>query len=259
MSRLEAQTLSVRRGGRVVLDGVSLTFDGGFTAILGPNGAGKSTLLRRLAGLEAPDSGVVSLDGQPLAGIGLKALAARRAYLPQGARVEWPLAVERLVALGLIPVLPPFGGLGPELQARISRAVAAFDLTEHRDQPATTLSGGELARAMLARALVAEPELLIVDEPIAGLDPRHALDTVARLRGLAEEGRMVIAALHDLTLAVRYATRVVVLDRGRVAGDGAPLDVLTPELLRTVFEVDAQVVGEGRDAFVDLQPAGVKP
>jgi iron complex transport system ATP-binding protein len=251
--RLETRDLTVRRGGRNILDGVSLSLEGGgFVAVIGPNGAGKSTLLRRLAGLAAPDSGTVSLDGRALAEVGLKALARRRAYLPQGARAEWPLSVERIVALGLTPTLPAFGGLPPEMAARVARAIAACDLTDRREQPATTLSGGELARAMLARALVGDPELLIVDEPIAGLDPRHALDTVVRLRGLAEEGRLVVAALHDLTLAARYATRIVVLDRGRVAGDGPPEAVLTPALLRAVFEVEARVVGAGDTLLVDV-------
>ena len=261
--RLQAQDLVVRRGGRTILDGVSLDFEGGgFVAVIGPNGAGKSTLLSRLAGLAAPDAGAVRLDGRTLAEVGLQALARRRAYLPQGARAEWPLSVERLVALGLTPVLPAFGGLPPQMEARVAAAIAACDLAERRDQPATTLSGGELARAMLARALVGDPELLIVDEPIAGLDPRHALDTVVRLRALAEAGKLVVAALHDLTLAARYATHMVALDHGRVIGDGEPLAVLTPDLLARVFQVQARVVGEGAGALVDVvaaQPGAVKP
>jgi iron complex transport system ATP-binding protein len=253
MTRLEAVDLTVHRGGRTILDGVSLVFEGGgFVAVIGPNGAGKSTLLSRLAGLEAADRGTVSLDGQSLTKVGLKALARRRAYLPQGARAEWPLSVERLVALGLTPTLPAFGGLPAQMQTQVDRAIAACDLADHRQQPATTLSGGELARAMLARALVGEPEILIVDEPIAGLDPRHALDTVVRLRALAEGGALVIAALHDLTLAARHASRIIVLDQGSVVGDGAPLAVLTPELLSAVFEVEGRVTGEGRAAVVDV-------
>jgi iron complex transport system ATP-binding protein len=252
--RLEARDLIVRRGGRAILDGVSLTFEGGgLVAVIGPNGAGKSSLLRRLAGLERPDAGTVTLDGVVLKDIGLKALALRRAYLPQGARSEWPLPVERLVALGLTPSLPPFGGLPAALKAKVDRAIADCDLESQRLQPATTLSGGELARAMLARALVGDPEILIVDEPISGLDPRHALDSVARLRGLAEQGRLVVAALHDLTLAARYATRVVALCGGRVAAQGAPGEVLTPGLLREVFEVEARLTGAGEETLVDVR------
>jgi iron complex transport system ATP-binding protein len=251
--RLEARDLVVRRGGRTILDRVSLAFEGGgFVAVVGPNGAGKSTLLGRLAGLAAPDAGTVELDGRPLAEVGLKTLARRRAYLPQGARAEWPLSVERIVALGLTPTLPAFGGLPPAMEVRVAEALAACDLADRRDQPVTTLSGGELARAMLARALVGDPALLVVDEPIAGLDPRHALDTVARLRALADGGKLVVAALHDLTLAARYATRVVALDHGRVAGDGAPLAVLTPALLGAVFGVEGRILGEAGAAVVDV-------
>lgn len=256
MTRLQTRGLTVRRGGRTILDGVSVAFDsGGFVAVIGPNGAGKSTLLAHLAGLARGAPGAVHLEGRPLERWSLRELALRRAYLPQGARVEWPIAVERLVALGLTPSLPPFGDLPASMQAQVDRAIVACDLTDHRHQPATTLSGGELARAMLARALVGDPTILIADEPIAGLDPRHALDTVARLRGIADEGRLVIAALHDLTLAARYATRVVALNHGRVIGDGSPSEVLTPQRLRELFDVEARVIGSGRTALVDVAQA----
>jgi iron complex transport system ATP-binding protein len=258
--KLTAQGLIVRRGGRSILDGVSLSLDGGaLVAVIGPNGAGKSTLLRCLAGLGRPDAGAVSLDGIDLQRMGAKALARRRAYLPQDARAEWPLSVERLVALGLTPSLPPFGDLPPSLSASVDRAIVACDLEAQREQAATTLSGGELSRAMLARALVADPEILIVDEPMAGLDPRHALDCIARLRALADEGRLVVVAMHDLTFAARHATQVVALDQGRVVGDASPLDVLTPELMRTVFGVEARVVGEGAARLVDVTGAAVRP
>jgi iron complex transport system ATP-binding protein len=104
---------------------------------------------------------------------------------------------------------------------------------------------------MLARALVADPQILIVDEPLDGLDPRHALDTAARLRTLAGRGKLVIAAIHDLTLAARYSTRLIALDDGRVAVDGSPEEILTPSLLRRIFAVEASVSGAKGGAFVD--------
>jgi iron complex transport system ATP-binding protein len=159
--------------------------------------------------------------------------------------------VERVVALGLTPHLPTFGGLSPTLKEKVDAALAAFDLTDRRDQPADTLSGGELARAMLARALVGDPDILIADEPISGLDPRHALDTLQRLRELARRGKLVIVSLHELTLAARYATRLVALDHGRIAADGPPGETLTPALLRSVFEVEGCVSGSGNGAVVD--------
>ena len=246
MTTLKAEGVSVRRGGRLILDGASAAFAGGsFAAIIGPNGAGKSTFLSALAGLLKPDSGAVALDGVPLARIGRRTLAGRRAYLPQNARSEWPIAVERLVALGLTPVLPAFGELAAADAARVAAAMAACDLTHLKDQAATTLSGGELARAMLARALVGDPDILMVDEPTAGLDPRHALDAMRRLRGLADAGHLVIAAVHDLPLALTFADRVVALRGGRIVADGPAAEAVTDALLKTLYDVEARV---GRDA-----------
>src|SRR3984957_13920878 len=177
MSVLDASKICVRRGSRAILDEVSLHAESGdFVAIIGANGAGKSTLLSVLAGLLWPDSGSVSLDGVSIRALTGLQLAHRRAYLPQNPRCEWPISVERLVALGLTPTLPALGGLPASFGPKITRALQACDLLAHREQPATTLSGGELARAMLARALVADPDVLIVDEPIARLDTKQALE-----------------------------------------------------------------------------------
>jgi iron complex transport system ATP-binding protein len=252
MSRIEAQGLTVRRNGRAILDDVSLTVDGaGLTAVIGANGAGKSTLLACLAGLLHPDAGQARLDGKPVLDWRPADLARVRAYVPQNPRCEWPISTERLVALGLTPVLPAFGGL-KAFQARVDAALASCDLTAKAQQAATTLSGGELARAMLARALVGDPELMIVDELTAGLDPRHALDALARMKALADQGRQVIASIHDLTLAARHADRLVALKAGRIVADGPTAQVLTPELLREVFEVEALVTASDHGPLVDL-------
>jgi iron complex transport system ATP-binding protein len=252
MSVLDAKNIFVRRGARAILDDVSLHAESGdFVAIIGANGAGKSTLLSVLAGLLRADSGAVMLDGISLRELSGIQLARRRAYLPQNPRCEWPISVERLVALGLTPTLPALGGLPASFGPKITQALQACDLLDHRDQPATTLSGGELARAMLARALVADPDVLIVDEPIAGLDPKHALDTARRLQLLARGGKLVIASLHDLTLAGRYASRIFALSNGRVAGDGATQETLTPALIRSAFEVEACVSGTPGSVYVD--------
>ena len=254
MSRLTADGLTVRRGGRAIVDGVSFEIEGGaFVALVGPNGAGKSTLLSVLAGLLTPDAGEAALDGTPLTRLDRRELARRRAYLPQNPRAEWPIATERLVALGLTPHLPAFGALPGGWEPRLTDAIEACDLTAQRFQPATTLSGGELARAMLARALIGDPQVLIADEPISGLDPWHALDTVTRLRALAGEGKLVIAALHDLTLAARYSTHLLALKDGRVAAFGPTAQVLDAALIRTVFDVEARIAGEGADTLVDYR------
>jgi iron complex transport system ATP-binding protein len=255
VTRLSATGLTVQRSGRAILDEVSVTLESGaFVALIGANGAGKSTLLSVLAGLLKPERGEVRLDDIPLARIAPRELARRRAYLPQNPRAEWPLPVERLVALGLTPHLPVFGGLPGGFEPALSNALAACDLTAQRLQPATTLSGGELARAMLARALIGDPQVLIADEPMTGLDPRHAMDTVSRLRSLAAGGKLVIAAVHDLTLAARYATHLMALRAGRLAAFGPTAEILTPALLRQVFDVEARISGSGTDATVDLRP-----
>jgi iron complex transport system ATP-binding protein len=257
MTELVACGLMLRRGGRTIIENVGFRAQSGeFVAIIGANGAGKSTLLALIAGLLGADSGRIALDDRPIATLARVEIARRRAFLPQNPRCEWPISVERLIALGLTPTLPPFGGLPARFQTRVTEMLADWDLAAQKEQAATTLSGGELARAMLARALVGNPDILIADEPISGLDPRHALDTVRRLRDLARGGKLVIASLHDLTLAARYATRIVALDHGRVTADGPAGEILTPELMRSVFDVEARISGTGATAIVDyLSPS----
>jgi len=249
MIRLAASGLALSRGNRAILRGIDVAATGGeFIAVIGPNGAGKSTLLAALAGLARPDAGEVLLDGAPLASIAPRNLARRRAWLPQNARCEWPLSVERMVALGLAP-------LGREDPARVAAMLADCDLTPLRHQAVTTLSGGELARAMLARALVADPQLVVVDEPLAGLDPRHAWDAARRLRDLAvEQGRLVIATIHDLNIALRRATRIWALRDGQLLADGPPQAVLSGALLGELFGMSAELRGSGAAAWVEFAP-----
>ncbi len=243
MIRLETEDVLLYRGRRRIVDRVSVSAGAGeFIALVGPNGAGKSSLLLLLAGLVGATAGRLRLDGRPLGEWAAPELARRRAYLPQNPRCDWPIPVERLVALGLTPTLPAFGEFGAGDLQRIDRVLTAMDLQSQRSQAATTLSGGELARAMLARALVGDPALVLVDEPLAGLDPRHAIDTARRLRTLADEGRLVIAAIHDLNLALRHATRLWALRDGQLIVDGTPQDVLDAELIGRLFDVDARLV-----------------
>jgi iron complex transport system ATP-binding protein len=241
MSALVLTGVTVRRGPRVVLEGIDATFAAGrLTAVIGPNGAGKTTLLAAAAGLLVPAAGTITLGRIALAALGRRELARRRAYLPQRAGVEWPISVERVVALGLTPSLPAFGDLPRALRPLVDRALAECDLETLRDRPATALSGGELSRVMLARAIVGDPELLIVDEPTAGLDPRHALDAAQRLRARAAAGRTVIAALHEIDLALRFADDVVAVKDGGVLW------------ARPVGDVDAAALGALYDVAARL-------
>jgi iron complex transport system ATP-binding protein len=242
MSALTIKDATVRRGRRLVLDSIDLTFaPGRLTAVIGPNGAGKSTLLEVAAGLLEPQSGEVLLGDRPLTSLPRRRLAARRAYLPQAPRIEWAISVERVVALGLTPQLPAFGGMPLAWRERVDAALTRYDLLHLRERPATQLSGGELARVMLARATVAEPELLIADEPSAGLDPRHALDAGRRLRALADAGCTVIVALHDLDLAARIADDVVAIRDGHVAAHGPAEMVLAEPILAALYDVAVRV------------------
>ncbi len=254
MTTLTARDVTVRRGARAILDRVSLAANAGeFVAVIGPNGAGKSTLLAAVAGLLRPSEGRVELDGRDVYRIPSKTLASRRAYLPQNPRCEWPISVERLVALGLTPILPAIGKLPAAHVWRIDEALRLCDLFDRRLQAVTTLSGGELERAMLARALVGQPEILIVDEPVAGLDPRHALDAMRRLAAYALSGKLVVASIHDLTLAARYASRILAMASGRAMGDGPTATTLTAALVKETFGVDACVTGDGEARYVDYR------
>ena len=244
--------VSVTLGGRRVVDGVSADLAGGVIGLIGPNGAGKSTLVRAVAGLIVSE-GTILLDDKPVASLPLRERARRIAYLPQGQSVHWPLTVARLVALGRLPHLAPFARPGAEDAAAIEQALARTELLDLRDRPIDELSGGERARALLARALAVEAPLLLADEPLAALDPAHQIEVMALLRAEAARGATVIAVLHDLTIAARWCDRLLLIDRGRLVADGAPQDVLTAERIGSVYGVSAFIgEAEGQPLVVPL-------
>jgi iron complex transport system ATP-binding protein len=240
VSRLEAQGLAVALGGRRILAGIDLTLEGGsLIGLIGPNGAGKTTLVRTFVGLVRPAVGTVALDRRPLDTVPRQARARTIGYLPQTAAAAWPLPVRDIVALGRLPYRRPFGGPSPADDAAIDRALSATGTGDLADRRVDTLSGGERARVLLARVLAGEPRLLLADEPVAGLDPYHRLEVIEHLRALADGGTTVVVVLHDLTLAARFCDRVVMMKDGRVAGDGPPASVLSPERLAEVYRVSA--------------------
>lgn len=242
MSQIEAEDVRVVLGGKPVLDGVSARFKAGqVVAILGANGAGKSTLLSCLAGLRRPGSGTCRLDGEPLLDLSPRSRAQRLGFIPQTPEIAWGLEVRTLVGLGRTPWLGA-RGLGAEDEAAVDRALAAARLEPLAQRDVTTLSGGERARVLIARALAGEPDWLLADEPMAGLDPRHQLDAADLFRRMAHErGCGVIVTLHDLTLAARLADRILVLGEGRVLADGPPQEALTAEVLAAAYGVEASV------------------
>jgi iron complex transport system ATP-binding protein len=223
-------------GGRTVLDAVNLVVPAGrITAVVGPNGAGKSTLLRTFAGLVTPAGGEITLDDRPLAAHCGAERARVIAYLPQERAVHWPLSARAVVALGR---LPHFGASTVEADAAaVDDALAAMDIADLAERPVVELSGGERARVLVARALAQQTPLLLADEPTAGLDPAHALALFELFTRLAAEGRTVVVALHDLSLAARFAHHVVLLAGGGIAAAGPPSEVLTPRHLEPAFGV----------------------
>lgn len=225
-------------GGRTVLDGADLQVAAGqFVAVVGPNGAGKSSLIRALAGLLPLSGGVARLGGDDVAMLSPRERAARAAYLPQERRIAWNLPAIEVAALGA-----PFLAADEAMQ-RARRALAEVEAEHLADRGVAEMSGGERARVLLARALATGAKALMLDEPIAGLDPEAQLMVLERLRARADAGQAVLASLHDLPLAARFAHRVAVLDHGSVAADAAPMEALTPKVLQRVFGLSARWVG----------------
>jgi iron complex transport system ATP-binding protein len=242
---LQLEQVTASLGGRLVLHAIDWTVPAGcFVCVVGPNGAGKSTLLRAAAGL-IPSQGTIRLGGEPLAGLGPSARARRAAYLPQDGGIGWPLPVRDVIALGRMPRGARLGSLSQADVAAVAAAMRRMDVDHLADRPATELSGGERARVLMARALAVEAALLLADEPAAALDPRHQLAIMAELRAEARAGRTVVAVLHDLALAARFADRIAVVADGCLVADGEPAAVLQPGLLDRVFRISAIV--ETRD------------
>lgn len=250
---LVAEDLTVALGGRRVLAGVSARFRlGEVTAVVGPNGAGKSTLLACLAGLRRPDAGRVSLGVEPILGLAPRERARRIGFLPQTPEVAWAVEVETLVGLGRTPHSGA-RGLGEADHAAVRAALVRTRLTGLARRDVTTLSGGERARALLARVLAGEPSWLLADEPLAGLDPGHQLDAVDLMRAFAAEpGQGVVMTLHDLGVALRLADRVLVLRDGALIADAAPLEALTPVVLERAYGVKAAIVSGSRGPLIEL-------
>jgi len=240
MSALEARGIAVQKGGRAIVDGVDLVANAGeVVGLIGPNGAGKTTLLRALCRLEILAAGEVSVGGVPLEVLNRRDLARAVSYCAQGAVCHWPLRVARLVALGRLPHLDPWRRAGAVDAAAIDRALAETDVGELADRAVDTLSSGERARVLLARALAVEAAVLLADEPVAALDPRHQLQIMATLRRRSRAGAAVICVLHDLSLAARFCDRVALLHEGRLHATGTPTEVLAPENLAATFAVRA--------------------
>jgi iron complex transport system ATP-binding protein len=239
---LRAVDLSVRLAGSIIVDRTSLDLKSGeLTVLIGPNGAGKTTLMRALAGL-LPAEGRLELQGRPLQEVSARERARHIAYLPQGHIFHWPMSVAAVVALGRHPHADAFSPLTDADRAAVGHALAATAIEPWAARVVTTLSGGERARVALARALATQAPILLADEPTMSLDPRHQLVVMELLARAARDGGAVLAIVHDLALAARFADRVVMMERGRLVADGNAREVITPERIAAVFAVEATIM-----------------
>lgn len=242
MSAFSVKNLNVSLARKPVLEAVEFhAGEGELIGLIGPNGAGKTTLLRALSGLTV-STGDILLDGNDLRRIRVADRAKVIAYLPQERDVAWPVTVRTLVSLGRSALKPVFAGLDRHDEAIVETALQRMGVAELASRPANELSGGERARALIARVLAQDTPIILADEPVAGLDPAHQLELMELFAELAQEKRTVIASLHDLGLAAKYCTRLIVLNKGRLVADGSPEDVLTPALLRDIYGIDAHLM-----------------
>ena len=241
---LQADRLSVGYHDRTVIRDVS--FDvrrGELCGLLGPNGSGKSTLLKALAGVLRPWSGRAELFGADVHALSPKTIARRVAVIPQGVSMLFPFTVDEVVAMGRHPHLGRFQREGPHDRQAVQRALEETDTAALAGRPVDELSGGERQRVVIARALAQEPELLLLDEPTTHLDINHQVEVFELLARLnRERGLTVLAISHDVNVCAEYCRRLMVLKDGRLVGDGAPAQLLTPALVRDVYGAPVNVL-----------------
>jgi len=242
MTELIANNIKVDAGSATLVRDASLSLKPGeLVAILGPNGAGKTSLLRALLGLVAPASGTAQLDGEDSASMPAARRARLVSYLPQRRPLAWPNKVRDIVALGRFAHGAALGRLSPQDAAAVATAIAACDLAALAERNADTLSGGEIARVHFARALAACAPLLIADEPTAALDPLHQLGIAQLLRDFVADGGGALVVLHDVSLAARFADRLLWMRDGQIIAAGSPAETLSRELIGDIYGVQAHV------------------
>lgn len=236
---IEVRNVTVAVGERKLLDDVSTTCaSGSLTALVGPNGAGKSTLLAVVAGDRTPDHGVVKLLDKDVTRHSVRELAQIRSVFPQGSVIRFGYTVEEVVGMGRA-----FRDLPPDKdEEAVFDAMTSSEIEHMAFRNAQTLSGGEQARTTFARVVVQATPIVLLDEPTAALDLRHQERVLARARDMAQAGATVVAVLHDLNLAAAYADKVVLLDDGKIAADGAPWEVLRQDLIERVYRQDVRIL-----------------
>ncbi|MET8868239.1 ABC transporter ATP-binding protein [Nonomuraea sp. NPDC004580] len=257
--RLQAADVKLGYGDRLIVDGLDLGIEAGtVTTIIGPNGCGKSTLLRALGRLLKPQGGEVLLDGKRIDKIPTREVAKILGVLPQSPTAPEGLTVADLVARGRHPHQTWYRQWSSDDEGAVAAALDMTGLADLAERPLDELSGGQRQRAWISMALAQGTDLLLLDEPTTFLDLAHQVEVLELVRHLHKEGgRTVVMVLHDLNLAARYADRLVAMRAGRVIASGDPHEVLTEELLREVFELDAKVISDpvaGTPLVVPIRP-----
>jgi iron complex transport system ATP-binding protein len=241
--RVDIDGLELRYGEARVLAGIDLRITPGERlCLVGPNGAGKSSLLRCLSGLAEPTRGQVRLDGVPLGEIERSTLARTISVVPSQVDLPFSMPVEDVVRLGRIPHENPFTGQTDKDLAASDAAIRRVGIEKLRGRDVRQLSMGERQLVLVAMAVAQGGRLIVLDEPTVHLDLRHQVEVLQLIESLAEDGLTVLAVLHDLPLAAHFFPRLVLLDEGRMVADGPPSEVLAPERIREVYEIDPRFV-----------------
>lgn len=244
-SRLRGEGLHVGYDGRMILQGLDMEIpDGSFTVIVGPNACGKSTLLRSLSRLLRSAKGSVLLDGKDVDQYNGKAFARELGLLPQQSLAPEGITVVDLVSRGRFPYQKMFKQWTDEDEAAVRRALEATRLVELSTRPVEALSGGQRQRVWIAMALAQETPILLLDEPTTYLDLAHQLEVLELCTRLNAEGRTLVAVLHDLNQAARYATHLIAMRSGAIVAEGSPRDVVTEETVHSVFGVRSRVIDD---------------
>lgn len=254
---LEARIPSFSYGARQVLEAIHLDFGPGLlVALLGPNGSGKSTLLKLLGGLVAPGGAVIRIGEREVARMRPSEIARWISWVPQRAETPFAVSVREMIRVGRTRVARPLRSLPRQEEQRVDRALAEVGLEAMADRPVDTLSGGEWQRALIARAVVQDTPILLLDEPVASLDLRFQDGTYRLLRRLACDGRLVLVADHHIETAAAFADRIVLLDRGRLAAEGPAAEVLDAGRIERVFGVRTEIFSDPVSGTLRLSRPG---
>ncbi|GAA3336331.1 ABC transporter ATP-binding protein [Amorphoplanes nipponensis] len=255
-SRLSGSDLTLAYGDRVITSGLDVTVpDGSFTVIIGPNACGKSTLLRALSGLLAPRHGTVVLDGATIGSYRAKEVARRLGLLPQTATAPEGISVADLVARGRYPHQRLLRQWTPEDENQVAAAMAATGVTALADRAVDELSGGQRQRVWMAMALAQQTGILLLDEPTTYLDIAYQIDLLDLCADLNEQGRTLVAVLHDLNQACRYASHLIVMKAGRIVAEGEPGQTVTAELVEDVYGLRCEVIADPQTGTPLVVPA----